>query len=72
MAEDVENGLAAPSQRGCGHRGAARVAAIRDTYPGPLDLGGPLLIVDTSRPADSSALATKTAHALEAGRGSAG
>ncbi|MFG3530011.1 hypothetical protein ACGF8B_25125 [Streptomyces sp. NPDC047917] len=43
---------------------AERVAAIRATYPGPLDLGGPLLIVDTSRPADIAEISAKIAHTL--------
>lgn len=41
-----------------------RVAAIRATYPGPLNLGGPLLTVDTSHPTDIAAIAEKIAHTL--------
>jgi hypothetical protein len=47
---------------------AARVAAFRARHPGPLDLGGPLLRVDTSRPVDSNALARRIAPALAAAR----
>lgn len=36
---------------------AARVAAVRANYPGPLRLGGPLLTVDTSRPVGPAELA---------------
>jgi hypothetical protein len=36
---------------------AERVAAVRAGYRGPLALGGPLLTVDTSRPADAAAVA---------------
>ncbi|MEV5627665.1 AAA family ATPase [Streptomyces sp. NPDC052507] len=43
---------------------AERVAAVRATYPGPLNLGGPLLTVDTSRPADVAEIAEKIAHTL--------
>ncbi|MES9511353.1 AAA family ATPase [Streptomyces sp. NPDC000609] len=45
-----------------------RVAVIRATYPGPLNLGGPLLTVDTSHPIDAAAIAEKIAHALGARR----
>ncbi|MEV7715833.1 AAA family ATPase [Streptomyces sp. NPDC088184] len=43
---------------------AERVAAVRATYPGPLNLGGPLLTVDTSRPADIAEIAEKIARIL--------
>ncbi|GAA2425709.1 AAA family ATPase [Streptomyces pulveraceus] len=43
---------------------AERVTAVRATYPGPLNLGGPLLTVDTSRPADIAEVAEKIARIL--------
>ncbi|MFD0342182.1 AAA family ATPase [Streptomyces sp. NPDC127117] len=43
---------------------ADRVAAVRATYPGPLQLGGPLLNVDTSCPVDTTVIAEKIAHML--------
>ncbi|MEE1838665.1 AAA family ATPase [Streptomyces sp. NPDC086796] len=43
---------------------AERVAAVRATYPGPLNLGGPLLTVDTSRPADIAEITEKIARIL--------
>jgi predicted kinase len=45
---------------------ADRVAAIRASYPGPLDLGGPLLTVDTSRPVDVVEMAEEIARILRA------
>ncbi|MET9658204.1 AAA family ATPase [Streptomyces sp. NPDC006510] len=45
-----------------------RVAAIRATHPGPLNLGGPLLTVDTGRPTDAAAIAEEIAHTLGADR----
>ncbi|MCX4869359.1 MULTISPECIES: ATP-binding protein [unclassified Streptomyces] len=47
---------------------AERVAAVRATYPGPLNLGGPLLTVDTSRPADVAEIAEKIAYTLGTNR----
>ncbi|MFI1095615.1 AAA family ATPase [Streptomyces sp. NPDC020917] len=38
---------------------AQRVDSIRATYPGPLRLGGPLLTVDTTTPADAPGIATR-------------
>ncbi|WP_329134908.1 ATP-binding protein [Streptomyces sp. NBC_01476] len=46
---------------------ADRVATIRATYPGPLRLGGPLLTVDTTRPADTAAVAARVAAFLATG-----
>ncbi|MCX5157851.1 ATP-binding protein [Streptomyces sp. NBC_00264] len=47
---------------------AERVAAVRATYPGPLNLGGPLLTVDTSHPTDVAEIAEKIAHTLGTNR----
>ena len=43
---------------------AARVAALRATYPGPLRLGGPLVIVDTHARVDARALAEQITDLL--------
>ena len=44
-----------------------RVAAIRATFRGPLELGGRLLIVDTSRRVDMTSLAEEIAESLGCG-----
>jgi hypothetical protein len=43
---------------------AARVAAIRATYPGALRLGGPLVVADTHASIDAALLAKQVANLL--------
>ncbi|MGW1022208.1 AAA family ATPase [Streptomyces sp. NPDC002577] len=43
---------------------AAQVADLRESYPGPLRLGGPLATVDTSGPVDTVAVAARVGALL--------
>ncbi|MBA2948771.1 AAA family ATPase [Streptomyces himalayensis] len=43
---------------------AKRIAALRESYPGPLRLGGPTAIVDTSGPVDTVAVAARVGALL--------
>jgi predicted kinase len=43
---------------------AERVAFVRDTFPGPLHLGGPLLVIDTNRSVDHDLVTRRLDHLI--------